>query len=205
MKVSKILKKIDLGIMQKLAMILIAAIFIYIFYYYYGQFTGYRVVQKSEKGRRVERIPVSPPAFYNFTPGDKEHPEIEKYQIFTFKEKKAKAGKPATQGVFDSDPGKGSGYRILGVVKKDKLFLVVRFDSDNKIRLFSRGMTIKDKSRVKKITPRQVIITDPSGEEQVHNIFRFAGVKDINLKKIKKRKKKDKNINMGAKDNVDDT
>lgn len=205
MKVSKILKTIDLGIIQKLAMILIAAIFIYIFYYYYGLFTGYQVVKESEAGRKVERIPVSPPVFYNFTPGDEEHPDIDKYQIFIFKEKKATPEKAEGQGVIGSDPGKGSGYQILGVVKKDKLFLVVRFDSDNKIRLFSQGMTIKDNIRVKKITTQQVVISDPAGDEQIHNIFSFAGVKEIDLEKIKKMKKEDKNINMGAKDNVDDT
>lgn len=202
--------------MQKLAMILIVAVFVYIFYYYYGMFTGYRAVKKgAEQGqRKVERgpIPIAPPSFFTFIPGDEENPDIEKFRLFTFKEKKAKAGKPGFQGPMDSNPTKVENYLVLGVVKKDKLFVVVQFKSDNKIRLFAEGTAINGNSRVKRVTPRQVVISGPSGGERSHKIFRFEGVKEIDVEKMKKKMKKkkreeeenDRKPKMGAKDNVDD-
>ena len=191
--------------MGKLAMVAITVIFIYIFYHSYALFTGYQWVKKSEKesGRRVEQVPLSPPAFYNFVPGDKNHPDVAKYKLFTFKEKKAKEENTPEQGAAGSKPAVGENYRVLGVVKKDKLFLVVRFNSDNKIRLISEGMRINDTFRVKRVTPRQVVVADNSGGERIHNIFQFEALKQVDLEKIKgkqemKQRKERQKINKGA-------
>ena len=88
--------------------------------------------------------------------------------MFSFEKKKIEK-LPSLPG--GGGTGGSGNYRGLGVVKKDKLFLLVRFNSDDKIGLFAEGMEIGGGSRVEKLTVDQVVITDPSGRENTYKIF----------------------------------
>ncbi|UCH94038.1 MAG: hypothetical protein JSV88_27745 [Candidatus Aminicenantes bacterium] len=169
MKAAKFLKKIDSRVIQTLVMMVIVGFFIYLVYHHFQLFSGYQEIKQGENMRPVERPPWQTPGFFNFTP-DEDYENIEKYQLFSFKKKKI----PKPRYLADGDSGVpvSDKYRLLGVVKKDRLFLLVRFNADNKIRLVARGMNIDDDFRVEKISLDRVIITNPSGQEHTYKIFK---------------------------------
>lgn len=167
MKISKKLKKVDSRVVQTLVMLVIIGFFIYVFYRSYQLFNRYQEMRTSEDKRPVERSPMKPPQLYNFSPDDKSE-DIERYQLFSFEKKKIEKLPSLSWG--SGTVGSGN-YRILGVVKRDKLFLVVRFNSDDKIGLFAEGMEIGGGTRVKRITVDHVTIADPSGGENIYKIF----------------------------------
>ncbi len=167
MKIPKNLKKVDSRVIQTLVMLVIIGFFIYVYYHSYRLYSRYQGMKTSEEKRPVERPPLKIPQLFNFSP-DGESENIEAYQLFSFEKKKLEK-LPSLSG--GSGTGGSGNYRILGVVKKDKLFLLVRFNSDNKIGLFAEGMEIDNGSRVEKLTVHQVIIADPSGGEKIHKIF----------------------------------
>lgn len=167
MKIPKNLKKIDSRVIQTLVMLVIIGLFIYVFYYSYQLFSRYQGMKTSEDKRPVERPLMKIAQLFNFSPDD-ESENIEGYQMFSFEKKKIEK-LPSLSG--GSGTGGSGSYRILGVVKKDKLFLLVRFNSDDKIGLFAEGMEIGSGSRVEKLTVDQVIIADPSGGEKTYKIF----------------------------------
>jgi hypothetical protein len=167
MKIPKNLKKIDSRVIQTLIILMIVGFFIYIFYHSYHLFSRYQGMKTSEDKRPVERPPMKIPQLFNFSPDD-ESENIELYQLFSFEKKKIEK-LPSFSG--GSGTGGSGNYRILGVVKRDKLFLLVRFNSDDKIGLFAEGMEIGSGTRVQKLTVDQVIIADPSGRENTYKIF----------------------------------
>ncbi len=171
----KLLKKIDMRLIQGLVMALIFVFFLYLFYYFYGQFSGYQKMKQQKRQGKIEAAVVQAPEFFNFTPAKE---NIQQYRLFTFKEKKDAAvpAEPGDMPFQDNAPGGSGNYRILGVVKKDKLFLVVRFISGNKIRLFAEGETIDNRSRVKKLTYKQAVIANSSGGQKVHKIFKVEPI-----------------------------
>lgn len=167
MKIPKKLKKIDSRVIQTLVMLVIIGFFIYVFYHSYRLFSRYQGMKTGEDKRPGERSPVKPPQLFDFSPDDKSE-DIDRYQLFSFDKKKIE--KLPSLSLGSGTIGSGN-YRILGVVKRDKLFLLVRFNSDDKIGLFAEGMEIGGGTRVKRITVDQVIIADPSGQESVYKIF----------------------------------
>ncbi len=166
MKNIKLFKKIDIRVLQGLVMVLIVFAFMYLFYSFYGAFTGYRAakVQPAPPAPAIEPLPI--PELFNFTPPPEEN---NRFQLFLFKEKKAPA--ITEDGALPVEQVES--YTVLGVVKKDGLFLVVRLTSNNKIHLFSKGNTIEGGFLVKSITLTQVIIIDSSGSERVHPVFQL--------------------------------
>ena len=173
MKAAKFFKKIDARMVQLLVMLVIIGFFIYVFYYSYDRYSRYQGIKSSEDKRPVERQPMQPPQFFNFSP-DEGFDNIEEYQLFSFNKKKVEQLPSLSEGIAAGGSGN---YRILGVVKKDKLYLLVRFNSNNKIGLFAQGMDIDGESRVKKLTVDRVIITDPSGREKTYKIFQKEHLK----------------------------
>jgi hypothetical protein len=167
MKIPKNLKKVDSRVIQTLVIVVIIGFFIYVFYHSYHLFNRYREMKTSEDKGPVERPPLKIPQLFNFSPDD-ESEDIEAYQLFSFEKKKIDKLPSFSSG---SGSGGSGNYRILGVVKKDKLFLLVRFNSDDKVGLFAEGMEIANGSRVEKLTVDQVIIADPSGELKTYKIF----------------------------------
>jgi hypothetical protein len=167
MKIPKKLKKVDSRVIQTLVMLVIIGFFIYVFYHSYQLFSRYRGMKTGEVKRPVERPPVKTPQLFNFSPDDKNE-DIERYQLFSFEKKKI--DKLPSLSLGSGAAGSGN-YRILGVVKRDKLFLLVRFNSDDKIGLFAEGMEIGGGTRVEKLTVHQVTIADPSGGENTYEIF----------------------------------
>lgn len=167
MKIPKNLRKVDARVIQTLVMLVIIGFFIYVFYHSYHLFSRYQGMKTSEDKRPVERPPMKIPELFNFSPDD-EFEDIEGYQLFSFEKKKIEK-LPSLSG--GSGTGGSGNYRILGIVKKDKLFLLVRFNSDDKIGLFAEGMEIGSGTRVEKLTVDQVIIADPSGRENTYKIF----------------------------------
>jgi hypothetical protein len=167
MKIPKNLKKVDSRVIQTLVMLVIIGLFIYVFYHSYQLFSRYQGMKTGEVKRPVERPPVKTPQLFNFSPDD-ENEEIERYQLFSFEKKKIEKLPSLSWG--GGAVGSGS-YRILGVVKRNKLFLLVRFNSDDKIGLFAEGMEIGGGNRVEKLSVDQVTIVDPSGQENIYKIF----------------------------------
>ncbi|MGD2090728.1 MAG: hypothetical protein PVH61_31440 [Candidatus Aminicenantes bacterium] len=167
MKIPKKLKKVDSRVIQALVMLVIIGFFIYVFYHSYQLFRRYQEMKTGEDKRPVERLPVEPPQLFNFSP-DAESEDIERYQLFSFEKKKIEKLPSLSGG--SGTVGSGN-YRILGVVKRNQLFLLVRFNSNDKIGLFAEGTEIDNGSRVEKLTVDQVIIADPSGQQNTYKIF----------------------------------
>ncbi len=173
MKVPKLFRKIDIRRLHILAMILAAVFFLSVFYRYSVQFREYSVFKNAPAGSPQKSEPPSPPAFFTFTPDEDDELGVDGYRLFSFKEKKA-AG---TEEEIEGSPAPGqtdtSQYQVLGVVKKERLFLVLRLNSDGKIHLYAEGMTIEGGWRLEKVTTRQAILVDSSGGERVHKLFQF--------------------------------
>lgn len=167
MKIPKNLKKVDSRVIQTLVMLVIIGFFIYVFYHSYHLFSRYQGMKTGEVKRPVERPPVKTPQLFNFSPDD-ENEDIERYQLFSFEKKKIEKLPSLSWGSGTGGPGN---YRILGVVKRNKLFLLVRFNSDDKIGLFAEGMEIGGGARVEKLSVDQVTIADSSGQENTYKIF----------------------------------
>jgi hypothetical protein len=112
---------------------------------------------------------VQPPEFYEFEPpGD----QVRQYQLFTFKEKRQEQQK---QGIKGGPPpvARSSAFRILGVVKTDTLYLVLRFTSGNKIRLVAEGNVIIGGLKVKSLSPGRAVIIDANGGERIYKVFQL--------------------------------
>jgi hypothetical protein len=166
MKIPKNLKKVNARVIQTLMMVVIMGFFVYVFYHSYHLFSRYQGMKAGEDTRPVERPPMKIPQLFNFSPDD-ESEDIERYQLFSFEKKKI-GKRSLSWGSGNGGPGN---YRILGVVKRGKLFLLVRFNSDDRIGIFAEGMEIDRGTRVEKLTFDQVIIADPSGQESTYKIF----------------------------------
>jgi len=167
MKIPKNLKKVNARVIQTLVMMVIIGFFVYIFYHSYHLFSRYQGMKAGEDQRPVERPPMKIPQLFDFSPDD-ESEDIERYQLFSFEKKKIGKRPSLSGGSGSGGPGN---YRILGIVKKGKLFLLVRFNSDDRIGWFAEGMEIDSGTRVEKLTFDQVIIADPSGQENTYKIF----------------------------------
>ena len=168
MKVPKGLKKMDARIIQILVMVAIAGCFIYLFYHQYHLFRRYQESKTGPGQHPAERSPLQAPTFFNFSPGDANEDTLTA-QLFSFEKKKPEKLTPST-----TMKGEGTGsddYRILGVVKEGQLYLLVRSNTDNKIRLVAEGMDIDNRSRVKKLFSDHVIITESSGQERTYKLF----------------------------------
>ena len=166
MKTPNLFKKIDTRVIQALVPVAIVGIFIYVFYYQYDQYSRYRASKNMEASQAVESTPLNVPEFFNFSLDNEEN--LVQYMLFTFDKAKAKA--PVSAAGSSAEAGSGN-YTILGVVKKDRLFLLVRFSADNKIQLYGEGTSIDGNSRVDRLSTDQVTIVDASGQSQTHKIF----------------------------------
>jgi hypothetical protein len=168
MKIPPLFKKIDSRVIQFLVMVAIVGLFIYLLYHHYHLFVRYQESKTTAGRPPAERSPLLVPAFFNFSPDRSEESGI-LAQLFSFEKKKPEI-LPLAMNMNGENTGSGD-YRILGVVKKERLFLLVRFNSDNKLRLVGEGGDIDTQSRVKRLYTDHVIITDPSGQEHTYKIF----------------------------------
>jgi hypothetical protein len=189
MKNLKILKKLDMRMLQGLVMVLLAVFFIYLFYHFYEQYSNYQEAKQPRNRGPVKAEIISAPQFHNFSP-DRNQPL--RYQLFWFKEKREseKAKTTAQKKQQINQYNNPNQYHVLGVIKKDKLFLVVRFVRDNKIKLYPQGSSIYEGNRIKSLTTRQAIIADENGAEQVHKIFQVEPTTIFEQRKVHEKKKK---------------
>jgi len=166
MKTPNLFLKIDSKVIQLLLLLAIVGIFVYIFYYHYNIFSDYQADKTIKDKQAVERPPIKVPEFFNFNPDKVDN--ILQYMLFSFDKSKVKVPPSAVSPATTTGSGK---YNILGVVKRNRLFLLVRFLSDNKIQLYSEGMSIDGNSRIERLSTDQVTIVDSSGQRQTHKIF----------------------------------
>lgn len=171
--------------MQIMVMGLIVPAFIYVFYHFYGLYRDYREIKGKERPPAAELEKIEPPVFYSFAPGNDD-----KYELFTAKDKKQKQpeGKKVAAG-SKTEQAKPPDYSILGVIKRDQLYLVVRFQSGNRLAFIPRGEAITRGHRVERLEPFHVVISDQSGREYTHKIFKLT---NINFKEMPHDKKKRK-------------
>ncbi|MCX6584238.1 MAG: hypothetical protein NT166_29030 [Candidatus Aminicenantes bacterium] len=175
----KAMKKINPAILQRLAPGLILLAFVYGFYYLFGVYRDYRGEREIKPGKETagvvenqnenEDLPVTPPSFHTIPPDGNAT-----LDIFSFKERKS-SGADSAGGEKD----KPSDYTILGVVKKDRLYLAVRTQADNKIRLIPEGAAINDNYRIKKLEPFSVVVIDSEGLSRTYKIFQSQEIKEI--------------------------
>jgi hypothetical protein len=176
-------------LVQALVMVVLAVGFVYLFYHFYQQYSDYsRSKQPGERGP-VKGETIEPPQLFNFQPEKK---EALKYQLFWFKERRvAEQAKTAVKKKKQfnryNNPNQ---YRVLGVIKKDRLFLVVRFVRDNKIKLYPQGASIYEGNRIKNLTTRQAVIVDDNGGEEIHKIFQVEPTTIFEQRKVHEKKKK---------------
>jgi hypothetical protein len=178
-------KKMNSGALQILVMGLIVPAFVYMFYHFYDLYRDYRETRGKDKPPAAESEKVQPPVFYSFDPGNND-----KYQLFTFKEKKQKPKKgekmvPGTK----TEQAKPPDYSILGVVKRDRLYLVVRFHSGNRLGFIPQGGDINRGHRVERLESFQVVISDRAGREYTHKIFKLTNIRFKEMPHDKKKRK----------------
>jgi hypothetical protein len=178
----KDIKKITPALLQHLALVVILLAFAYGFYSLFGLYSDYRgdreikpaketteTPEVSENQNDNDNLPVTPPSFHAISPESNAT-----LDIFSFKERKSRN--------TDSTGGEKaipSDYTILGVVKKDRLYLAVRTQADNKIRLIPEGAAINDNYRIKKLEPLSVVVLDSEGLSRTYKIFQSQEIKEI--------------------------
>lgn len=175
----KTMKKINPALLQHLALFVILLAFVYGFYYLFGVYRDYRGEREIKPTRETagapqiqdenENLPVTLPSFHTISPESNAT-----LDIFSFKERKS-SGTDSTGGEKD----KPSDYTILGVVKKDRLYLAVRIQADNKIRLVPEGAAINDNYRIKKLETFSVVVVDSEGLSRTFKIFQSQEIKEI--------------------------
>lgn len=175
----KAMKKINPAILQHLALGLILLAFVYGFYYLFGVYRDYRGEREIKPTKETagvvesknenDNYPVAPPSFHTLSPESNAA-----LDIFSFKERKT-GGADSVGGEKD----KPSDYTILGVVKKDRLYLAIRTQSDNTIRLIPEGAAINDNYRIKKLEPFAVVVIDSEGLSRTYKIFQSQEIKEI--------------------------
>lgn len=175
----KAMKKINPALLQHLALVVILLAFVYGFYYLLGVYRDYHSEREIKPAKETtgvtenqdekENLPVTPPSFHTISPESNAT-----LDIFSFKERKS-SGADSTGGEKD----KPSDYTILGVVKKDRLYLAVRTQSDNKIHLIPEGAAINDNYRIKKLEPLSVVVIDSESLSRTFKIFQSQEIKEI--------------------------
>lgn len=178
-------KKINPVLYQHLALGLIVLVFVYWFYYLYGVYRDYRAEREINTGNKTfaavaaaenqnadENLPVTPPSFYIIPPDTPDgNAALDIFRIHVNKND----GTDTT----GEEKNKPSDFTILGTVKQDQLYLAVRTQADNKIRLIPQGATINNNYRIKKLEPFSVIINDSEGLSHTYKIFQWQEIKEI--------------------------
>lgn len=186
----KLPKKVSIKTLYNLGIIVLLAGILYAFYGVYSRAADYWKSRSAPQKQAAQPQPMSPPVFFRFAPPPQ---QAYRYAVFTMNRAKAQPAK-------NQPGGKISGFDILGVVKRDRLFLVVRTKPTGKIKLVSRGEAVNGDSSVKELTTSQVVITDKMGGEKTHKIFAFKGVTEQTKRqdnRKKQNKKKQTQINQG--------
>ena len=80
-------------------------------------------------------------------------------------------------------------YDILGLVKKDKLFAVIQFIKDKKIKLVPEGSKINARTVIDKIEPDKIVLRENNVVREV-KIFKFSDLKYQVDTEIKNKEKK---------------
>lgn len=172
--------------LQYLLLAVILAVFAFFFYHTYHTMEDYAEAGRKPKNPPPPIVTPQPPAFHNFKPDDPV-----KYALFTFNKEKLEQKKPGTSATASIEPQKASAnYTILGVVKRDKLFLVVRMNNDKKIRLIAERQSINGNHRVVNLQTSFVVIADKSDRSRTHKIFKMEPIKEIrhdNKKQLKRK------------------
>ena len=125
----KLPKKISIKTLYNVGIIVLLAGILYAFYGVYARASEYWTSRNAPQKPAAQAQPLSPPVFFRFAPPAQ---QLHRYAVFTMNRAKAKPEK-------GPQSGKISGFDILGVVKRDRLFLVVRTKPAGKIKLVSRG------------------------------------------------------------------
>lgn len=182
MNSAKWLKKIDPRVVQGLVMLIIAVLFLYVCYSLYTEFSAYSSAKHREPSGVVDAAGVQAPQFHQFIPRKE---ELHRYQLFTFPDKRTAPPQSTANGTDKQTPqaARSSDYTLLGVVKKDRFYLVVRFN-DGSVSLTGAGQTIIDRTRVKSVTADHAVIVGPGGKEKVYRVFQ------IELQKFKESSRK---------------
>lgn len=181
----KPLKKINPVLYQHLALGLIVVVFVYWFYNLYSVYRDYRDEREIKTGNKTfaavaaaenqnadENIPVTPPSFYIIPPDPPDgNAALDIFHIHVNK----------SEGTHTTgeEKNKPSAFMILGTVKKDRLYLAVRTQTDNKIRLIPEGAAITNNYHIKKLKPFSVVITDSEGFSHTYKIFQWQEIKEI--------------------------
>lgn len=174
MKALKRLTKINYGVLQALMVILLMAILAVVLYEHWKLLQDYRhSKQKVEIDKSRGFTTIEPPTYTNFTVPKGE--EVQ-YNLFSFerekKENKTGNGEPGQPGTHGSPNGNNENeYELLGVIKRDKWMVVVRFNQDNKIRLFSIGDSISPNRRINQVTSTEITFTNTEGRSEVVKVF----------------------------------
>lgn len=174
----KKMKKINPALYQHLALGLIVLVFVYWFYHFYVVYSDYRAEREIKPGtgaagtanqNESEDLPVTPPSFYTIPPNGNAT-----LDIFSFAEKKNDGSDPAG-GEID----KPSDYTILGVVKRDRLYLAVRIHADNKLLFVPQGAAINGNYRVQELKAFSVVVIDREGVSHTYKIFQRQDIKEL--------------------------
>lgn len=179
----KLPKKLSIKTLYNVGIVLLLAGLLYAFYGVYSRASNYMKSRNIPQKPAVQSQPIAPPVFFRFAPPPQ---QLDRYAVFTMNRVKA-------QPTGSKEAAKISGFDILGVVKRDRLFLVVRTKPAGKIKLVSQGEAVNGDSTVKTLTTTSVVIGQKGGGETTHKIFAFKGVaeqvgKQDNRKKRNNRK-----------------
>jgi len=178
------------GLLQPLVLLIIAAVFLYAFYLMYVQYRDYRTAGQIQKAGNVDVTPVDIPEFYSFQPAQD---QLNKFKLFSFKDQKEDLkGKGGSDGKGAGDKNNGESlqkinYTLLGVVKRDHLFLVVRFNDNSTIKLYAVGDRIEGNGTLKKLTARKAVLEDASGTRTEVRVFKLEPTTIFQETEVKKK------------------
>lgn len=141
--------------------------FTYFIFIYYNQVKGYIKYKET----KVVKAPGISEISRVKLPG-KDAPKITGRDIFA-KQKKKKKENVSIKAKEIVD------YKILGVVKKEKLLVIIYFTKDKKIKSFEQGSKIDSNTVIDKIELNKVILKK-NGKKITYKVFKSQEVIKIN-------------------------
>ncbi|MCU0287652.1 MAG: hypothetical protein MUF15_14825 [Acidobacteria bacterium] len=174
----KKMTKINRALYQRLGFGLILLVFVYWIYYLYNVYDDYRAERnmapstlstEPPTNQTEAELPVKPPSFFA-VPAD----SYAVTDIFSFTREKNDG--PEQGG---GEINKPSDYTILGVVKRDRLYLVVRLNAGNKLLFVPQGAALNDNYSVQKLENVSVVIMDKDGVKRTYKIFQWQNTKEL--------------------------
>lgn len=147
---------------------LVFLFFTYFIFIYYNQVKGYIKYKET----KLVNAPGIPEISLVKLPG-KDVPKITGRDIFAKqKEKKKEKGSIKAKEIVN--------YKILGIVKKEKLFVIVFFTKDKKIKSFEQGSKIDSNTVIDKIELDKVILKK-NGKKITYQLFKSQKVIKVKI------------------------